>query len=99
MTPYTLSPSVPKYHIPHLKHNTNSVIGFLSLIGELDLTVFSGTFVAAGLILVGRRLYLAQFDPPPVAVEIAMGHLTQGEGSEQVTIVNCKICTRLSIVA
>ena len=99
MTPYTLSPNVPKHHIPHPKHNTDSVIGFLSLIGELDLTVFSGTFVAAGLILVGRRLYLAQFDPPPVAAEIAMGHLTQGEGSEQVTIVNCKICTRLSIVA
>ena len=71
---------------------------FLSLIGELNLTVFSGTFVAAGLVLVGRRLYLAQFDPP-VAAEIAMGHLTQGEGSEQVTIVNCKICTQLSIAA
>ena len=52
---------------------------------------FSGTFVASGLVVVGRRLYLARFDPP-VAAEIAMGHLTQEQGSEQpeqVIIVNC----------
>ena len=52
---------------------------------------FSGTFVASGLVVVGRRLYLARFDPP-VAAEIAMDHLTTEPGSEQpeqVMIVNC----------
>ena len=43
---------------------------------------FSGTFVASGLVVVGRRLYLARFDPP-VSAEIAMGRLTTEPGSEQ----------------
>ncbi len=55
---------------------------FLILKWGTESDCFSGTFVASGLVVVGRRLYLARFDPP-VSAEIAMGRLTTEPGSEQ----------------
>ena len=54
----------------------------LILTWGIESDCYSGTFVASGLVVVGRRLYLARFDPP-VSAEIAMSRLTTEPGSEQ----------------
>ena len=78
-------------HLP-LKPRHSAVILILTWGTESDC--HSGTFVASGLVVVGRRLYLARFDPP-VSAEIAMGRLATEqpeqatEQPEQVITVKC----------